>query len=164
MLSSSQPRIMCSIWVLYAIACSIFLPLETDGLRLMPLRMASSAPKSDRNELSKPKREYRTLRGMPCTGWFDVQLEIKEVNTTSSCLVALVQILFNTAQYFLPPWYVIDSKRHQNLDHAPRNCWAQFMSLSTRLQSLYRKNCAYVWRCLSNFINARCRGPPLKQK
>ena len=34
------------------------------------MRMASSAPKAERNELSKPKREFKTMRGMPCTGTY----------------------------------------------------------------------------------------------
>ena len=55
-------------WISFLIAWAYYLPNEINGLRMLPMRMASSAPKSDRNELSKPKREYRTLRGMPCTG------------------------------------------------------------------------------------------------
>lgn len=55
-------------WISFLITWAHYLPNEINGLRMLPMRMASSAPKSDRNELSKPKREYRTLRGMPCTG------------------------------------------------------------------------------------------------
>ena len=67
--SSSRARgVNLVSWTPYFIACVYYLSLEVDGLRILPMRMASSAPKSDRNELSKPKREFRTLRGMPCTG------------------------------------------------------------------------------------------------
>lgn len=67
--SSSRARgFKVASWTSYFIAYFYYISLEVDGLRILPMRMASSAPKSDRNELSKPKREFRTLRGMPCTG------------------------------------------------------------------------------------------------
>ena len=70
--SSSRARgFKLTSWTPYFITCLYYLSLQVHSLRILPMRMASSAPKSDRNELSKPKREFRTLRGMPCTGLHD---------------------------------------------------------------------------------------------
>lgn len=61
-LPRSQLSILVLMFVIYVAT------LNVEGMRVIPMRMSSSARKSDRNELSKPKREFRTLRGMPCTG------------------------------------------------------------------------------------------------
>jgi uncharacterized MAPEG superfamily protein len=42
-----------------------------EGLRTFPMTMAASAPKrGGRNELSKPKNDYRSLSGIPTTGTY----------------------------------------------------------------------------------------------
>ena len=68
--SSSVRRSSCPIAMLCLLLSLHLSTVQVDGLRVIPMSMASSARKENRNELSKPKREYRSLQGMPCTGQY----------------------------------------------------------------------------------------------